>query len=79
MCRSPSGLGSGAGTPDAAAATTRDTRGRSLEFPEIPAAASRARALPIKQHRIRLQICAKSAPGPKINPSPQPDRVKTDT
>ena len=39
----------GAGTPDAAAAATRDACGRSLEFPGIPAAAaSRARALPMK-------------------------------
>lgn len=79
VCRSPIGLGPGGGTPAAAAAATQSHTVRSLEFPEIPVAAARlAPALPIKQHRIRLKIFAKSALGPKINHSPHPDRVKTD-
>lgn len=62
------------------AASRRRTRShavRSRDLPDIPAAASPARRFPIKQPHIRLKIFAKSALGPKINHSPQPDRVQT--
>ena len=80
LSRSPGGLGPRGWTPAAAVfAATPSHTVRSFESAETPVAVARlAQTLPIKQHRIRLKIFAKSALGPKINHSPQRDPVKTD-